>query len=190
MGAPTLSGTYELQALWVNIAVGFVTLLAAGVPLVLFLVERRDRKAAQDALDAELRRQREAERRRAEEELLAGVRRIAVWPQLEARPVRSERVTMFDLAVHVTNHSDNPVFELVVNTPIGTMLTEMPWQIIKPGEEKVATASGPDVGSSIERPRCWVEFTDVSGRRWARYTDGDVVRLDGDQLASSITAEG
>ncbi|WP_154793410.1 hypothetical protein [Occultella kanbiaonis] len=175
----------EVALLWVT-AIG--TVLAAIVPGVLFFFERRGRQAAEKALTAERRDRAEAEQRRAEADLLAQVRRVAVWPTLLPFHSGMGPTTVMYLTVHVANHSDNPVFNVVPGAPTGTMDTGTPWQLVTPGEEMVATVDGADL-SSPEPPRCRVEFTDVSGRRWARYSDGYVVRLNADQLATSSRAE-
>lgn len=69
------------SVVWTGIsAVG--SILAASVPAVLFLIERKDRKSAQKALEIQLREQSQAERKRAAREAHAEVRRISIWNEV------------------------------------------------------------------------------------------------------------
>lgn len=176
-----------------GIATAVGTIAAALVPATLYLFERNerkkerdDRKAAQTALDTELRRQATDSARRERERIEAEVRRISVWGRGTGGVANegADAWPLFDITV--TNHSGDPIYDVQVSTSVGVLHTTSRhgWDTIAPEVTHVVhatyTADGPSEFRQFgPQPqvgvlRCSVDFTDVRGRRWRRHSDGEV----------------
>ncbi len=182
------------------VATAVGTIAAAAVPAGLYLLERRerireraDRERAQRDLDDQLREQAKRAERRERAELEAQVRRVGIWngskPVVVVDPNVSRGTrTEQQVVVHVANRSDDPVHDLWVWTE--GISEEAPVHglghraELAPGDALELSAR-----QLVPMP-CWIEFTDVHGRRWARYNNGDVCRAENtDHVPGAPTGE-
>ncbi|WP_154792484.1 hypothetical protein [Occultella kanbiaonis] len=172
-----------------GIATAIGTIAAAVVPAGLYMLERRerirervDRKRAQVALDNQLRSQAQQAEQRERAEMEASVRRVGVWN--ESEPVVLQDMTQSrgtrtedQAIVYVANRSDDPVHDVSAWTEgvsgSGAPLMLDDWAELAPGGEATRSYTW----QTVAMP-CWVEFTDVHGRRWARYNNGGVYRAE------------
>lgn len=153
------------------------TFLAALVPLVLFLIERRDRKAAEGNLARE-------RGERAAQERIGRARSIA--PTVFAGGGSGLDDDPVDVTPQVANYGSLPVFDAWFyyehnKTPslIGTWATIGPGEMMRASEQRIEWDPDDVLETGcIHIPRSWVEFTDTAGERWRRYADGRVEECD------------
>lgn len=161
------------------------TILAAIVPAVLFLMERRDRRRAEN----DLKQLQERERWRDER---AQAQRVVAWidrqPRTRWRETKAPGVTLGGHAtvlawvVVVANHADLPVYGVNLTVTLDDFtqealpeipvippgaLRELEWDIAELGDEEI----------EARKPSVTWDFFDAAGKQWVR-NDYDRGKLD------------
>ncbi|WP_281858525.1 hypothetical protein [Salana multivorans] len=157
----------ELWAVWVTAG---ATILASIVPLVLFLLERKARIAAQRALTEERNRAEKLELRA----LTAQARRVhlrAYQPVSTDEHGEVESLGYFN-RVEAVNGLDDPIFDVKLGG-VSVVRRRSDGEVVEPGETFSLFLVDHHMASD-GYPPIWVEFTDIRGRRWRRHRDGTV----------------
>lgn len=189
--------TEELWAIWVTAG---ATILAAVVPAVLFLLERKDRKSAEHALSVERTSRAAADERRIVAQRLSDARKIVGW--FDYRPTGPGWVNAggeTHYAEHslfgvVQNASDSPVFDVALyyfesaaaapNGQTADVPSEpvpvkaLTWRVVAPGDRSEGTCEVPRGSGGAPRlplDGSFVEYKDADGTRWRRFPRGLVI---------------
>ncbi|MBX9244660.1 hypothetical protein ICW40_07530 [Actinotalea ferrariae] len=159
----------------------------AAVAVYLASRERADRQAAERDRDEARAAQRRAEQRELRRSREAQASGVVVWTTQRAATVEDELKHTFNL--HVANFSGLPVTrvewfvrdEVAVlhGSFVGTSLHGTGRPSLAPGEEGwgvLPFAERAELREAAE-DEIYVQFRDVSGHRWARYANGDLVAV-------------
>lgn len=172
-------------ASWWDALSALGTVGAVVVALLLAATERRRARRAEKSLASErqLHAARDTERAAA---------MVSAWIEVAPRPSEGGRHYDRLAVVHVSNQSDQPVYNANVCvgiqnepgrwTPVGPLAVPLPLPVLAPRSQQIWDITLPlmacsmDLGNFVSNPSAAIAFSDPSGQRWMRNFDLAIAR--------------
>ena len=121
-----------------------------------------------------LRAEHRREAERSEDERRTQAERISAWVEVYRKPDG-----MREIAFHVHNASDMPIYEAEIPLPTTSDEEQTEFVGLVPPGQTVRRAAPPDwLRSYVDPEPVQIEFLDSAGRRWTRNEQGKLARAE------------